>query len=52
VSFPRSRTCVATVTSCTFKGLNMKLHYTFEVRATNKVGSSALSARSSAVRDT
>jgi len=50
VSLPRSRTCVTSATSCTFKGLNKKLHYSFEVRATNADGSSALSARSNAVR--
>jgi hypothetical protein len=51
VSLPKSKTCVTKATSCTFKGLNKKLHYSFEVRATNKVGSSALSAKSNAVRD-
>lgn len=51
VSLPKSKTCVTTKTSCTFKGLNKKVHYSFEVRATNKDGSSALSAKSHAVRD-
>jgi hypothetical protein len=37
--------------TCSFKGLNKKLHYSFEVRATNKVGASVLSAKSNAVRD-
>jgi hypothetical protein len=50
VSLPKSKTCVTSATSCTFKGLNKKLHYSFEVRATNADGASALSARSNAVR--
>jgi hypothetical protein len=52
VSLPKSKTCVTHATSCTFKGLNKKLHYTFEVRATNAQGASALSAKSNSVRDT
>jgi len=52
VSLPKSKTRVTHATSCTFGGLNKKLHYSFEVRATNADGSSALSARSNAVRDT
>jgi hypothetical protein len=51
VSLPKSKTCVTHATSCTFKGLNKRLHYAFEVRATNADGSSALSARSNSVRD-
>jgi hypothetical protein len=51
VSLPGSRTCVTRSTSCTFKGLKKKLQYSFEVRATNKDGSSALSAKSNAVHD-
>lgn len=50
VSLPKSKTCVTTATTCKFKGLNKKIHYAFEVRAVNKNGSSALSARSNAVR--
>lgn len=50
VSLPKSRVCVARTTTCTFKGLNQKVHYSFEVRATNKEGSSAPSAKSNAVR--
>ena len=38
VSLPAAKTCTTTSTSCTFKGLNKKLHYSFEVRATNKDG--------------
>ncbi|MGD0852148.1 MAG: fibronectin type III domain-containing protein [Acidimicrobiales bacterium] len=52
VSLPKARSCTTSSTSCTFKGLNKKVHYSFEVRATNADGSSALSARSNAVRDT
>ncbi len=52
VSLPKSKTCVTHATSCTFRGLNKKLHYSFEVRATNAVGSSALSAKSNSVRAT
>jgi hypothetical protein len=51
VSLPKSKTCVTHATSCTFRGLNKKLHYAFEVRATNADGSSALSAKSNSVRD-
>jgi hypothetical protein len=51
VSLHRSKTCVTRATSCTFKGLNKKLHHSFELRATKAVGSSALSAKSNAVRD-
>jgi hypothetical protein len=51
VSLPKAKTCVTASTSCTFKGLNKKVHYTFEVRAKNAVGSSALSAKSNAVLD-
>ncbi len=51
VSLPKSKTCVTSATSCTFKGLNKKLQYAFEVRATNADGSSALSARSNSVRN-
>ena len=51
VSLPKSKTCVTHATSCAFKGLNKKVHYSFEVRATNADGSSALSAKSNAVRD-
>jgi hypothetical protein len=50
VSLPKSKSCVTHATSCQFKGLNKKIHYAFEVRATNKDGSSALSAKSNAVR--
>jgi hypothetical protein len=50
VSLPRAKTCVTQSTSCTFKGLNKKVHYSFEVRASNADGSSVLSARSNAVR--
>ena len=49
VSLPKAKTCVTTSTTCTFKGLNKKVHYSFEVRATNKVGSSVLSAKSNTV---
>jgi hypothetical protein len=52
VSLPAAKTCVTTATSCTFKGLNKKIHYAFEVRATNKNGMSALSARSNSVQAT
>jgi hypothetical protein len=51
VSLPRTKSCVTSKTSCTFKGLKKKLHYSFEVRATNMDGSSALSAKSNSVRD-
>jgi len=51
ISLPKSKTCVTSSTSCTFKGLNKKLHYSFEARATNKDGASVLSARSNTVRD-
>jgi hypothetical protein len=50
VSLPKSKTCVTLATSCKFKGLNKKVHYSFEVRATNADGSSVLSAKSNAVR--
>jgi hypothetical protein len=50
VSLPKAKTCVTAATSCTFRGLNKKVHYSFEVRATNKDGSSVLSAKSNAVR--
>ncbi|HUZ42640.1 MAG TPA: fibronectin type III domain-containing protein [Acidimicrobiales bacterium] len=50
VSLPKTKTCVTIATSCKFKGLNKKDRYAFEVRAVNKNGSSALSARSNAVR--
>jgi len=50
VSLPKSKTCVTTATSCRFKGLNKRIHYAFEVRATNKNGSSALSVKSNSVR--
>jgi len=33
------------------QGTQQELHYSFEVRATNKVGASVLSAKSNAVRD-
>ncbi|MGB8197672.1 MAG: fibronectin type III domain-containing protein [Acidimicrobiales bacterium] len=49
VSLPAAKTCTTTSTSCTFKGLNKKIHYSFEVRATNKDGLSPLSARSNSV---
>lgn len=52
ISLPKSKTCVTSKTSCTFKGLNKKVHYSFEVRATNKDGVSPLSAQSNAVRAT
>ena len=51
VSLPKAQTCVTSSMTCSFKGLNKKLHYSFEVRATNKVGASVLSAKSNAVRD-
>lgn len=51
VSLPKSKTCMTQATSCTFKGLNKKLHYSFEVRATNADGSSVLSTKSNVVRD-
>jgi hypothetical protein len=51
VSLPHSKTCVTHVTSCTFKGLNKRLNYFFEVRATNADGKSVLSAESNVVRD-
>jgi hypothetical protein len=51
VSLPKSKTCTTQATSCTFKGLNKKLHYSFEVRATNADGSSVLSTKSNVVRD-
>jgi hypothetical protein len=51
VSLPKSKTCTTQTMSCTFKGLNKKLHYSFEVRATNADGSSVLSAKSNVVRD-
>jgi hypothetical protein len=51
VSLPKSKTCVTSKTTCTFTGLNKTLHYSFAVRATNKDGASALSAKSNAVRD-
>ena len=50
ISLPKSKTCVTSSTTCTFKGLNKTIHYTFAVRATNKDGASALSAKSNAVR--
>jgi hypothetical protein len=50
VSLPAAKTCTTTATSCTFKGLNKKVHYSFEVRATNKDGLSPLSARSNSVQ--
>jgi hypothetical protein len=50
VSLPKAKSCITSSTSCTFKGLNKKIHYSFAVRATNADGSSALSARSNAVR--
>jgi hypothetical protein len=50
VSLPKAKSCTTSSTSCTFKGLNKKIHYSFAVRATNADGSSALSARSNAVR--
>jgi hypothetical protein len=49
VSLPVAKKCVTTATSCTIKGLNKRVHYSFEVRATNKNGLSALSARSNSV---
>jgi hypothetical protein len=51
VSLPVAKTCVTRTTSCTFKGLNKKIHYSFAVRATNQNGASALSAKSNAVLD-
>ncbi len=51
VSLPKSKTCVTRTTTCSFKGLNKKVHYSFEVRATNADGSSALSVKSNAVLD-
>jgi hypothetical protein len=51
VSLPKSKTCMTQATSCTFKGLNKKLRYSFEVRATNADGSSVLSTKSNVVRD-
>ena len=50
VSLPAAKTCTTTSTSCTFKGLNKKIHYSFEVRATNKDGLSPLSAKSNSVQ--
>jgi hypothetical protein len=51
VSLPKAKTCVTHATSCTFKGLNKKIHYSFAVRATNKDGASVLSPKSNAVLD-
>jgi hypothetical protein len=51
VSMPKSKTCVTHATACTFKGLNKKLNYTFEVRATNAEGTSSLSPKSNTIRD-
>jgi fibronectin type III domain protein len=51
VSLPKAKSCVTSSTSCTFKGLNKKVHYSFAVRAINKDGSSALSAKSNAILD-
>jgi hypothetical protein len=49
-STPKSKTCsTKVVTSCTFSGLKKKVHYTFQVRATNVRGTSGPSAKSNAV---
>jgi hypothetical protein len=50
ITLPKAKSCTTLATSCAFKGLNKKIHYTFEVRAINADGSSALSAKSNAVR--
>jgi hypothetical protein len=50
VSLPAAKTCTTTSTACRFKGLNKKIHYSFEVRATNKDGLSPLSAKSNSVQ--
>ncbi len=52
VSLPKAETCVTTSTSCTFRDLHKRVRYAFEVRAANKDGVSALSARSNTVRAT
>jgi hypothetical protein len=49
VSTPKSKTCSTKLTTCTFTGLNRKIHYTFEVRATNTNGLSRPSTKSNSV---
>jgi hypothetical protein len=49
-STPKSKTCsTRAATSCTFRGLKKKVHYTFQVRAMNVQGTSMPSAQSNAV---
>jgi len=48
-SIPKSKGCTTRSTSCALKGLNKKVHYSFQVRATNADGTSAASAKSNAV---
>ena len=49
VSAPEGLTCTSTTTTCTVNGLHTGLSYTFTVKATNNVGSSAASAASDPV---
>ena len=48
-SLPTSKGCTTRSTSCVLKGLSKKVHYRFQVRATNADGTSAASATSNAV---
>jgi hypothetical protein len=52
VSVPKAKSCTTKATSCAIRGLNKKVHYSFEVRATNADGASVLSAKSNAVKAT